>query len=313
MTRDNTPTPPRDEPGEGGHKSGFVALVGRPNVGKSTLLNAILGQKVSITSPRPQTTRQRVLGIKTTPRGQAIYVDTPGLHKGAKRAINQYMNRTARAALADVDGVVFVVEGTRWTDEDDMVLEHIRQAGRPTILVVNKVDKVKDKRDLLPHLKTLGEKYDFAEVIPLAAICGEVAPLEDAVWRLLPEGPPYFPPDQITDKSERFLAAELIREKLMRHLGKEVPYRIAVEIERFHTREDGLLEIDALIWVERSGQKAIVIGKGGRQLKTIGREAREDMERLFGHKVFLQLWVRVREGWSDDLRALRSLGYRDDE
>jgi len=295
-----------------GHKSGFVALVGRPNVGKSTLLNAILGQKISITSPRPQTTRQRLLGIKTTPRGQAVYVDTPGLHKGAKRAINQYMNRAATAALADVDVIVFVVEGTRWTDEDDLVLQRIKESRAPVILVVNKVDKVKDKRDLLPHLKILSEKHDFAEIIPLAAIRGEVAPLEDAVFRHLPEGPPLFPPDQITDKSERFLAAELIREKLMRHLGKEVPYRIAVEIERFHEREDGLLEIDAVIWVERPGQKAIVIGKGGRQLKTIGREAREDMERLFGHKVFLQLWVRVREGWSDDLRALRSLGYRDE-
>ncbi len=295
-----------------GHKSGFVALVGRPNVGKSTLLNAILGQKISITSPRPQTTRQRLLGIKTTPRGQAVYVDTPGLHKGAKRAINQYMNRAATSALADVDVIVFVVEGTRWTDEDELVLERIKESRAPVILVVNKVDKVKDKRDLLPHLKTLSEKHDFAEIIPLAAIRGEVAPLEEAVFKYLPEGPPLFPPDQITDKSERFLAAELIREKLMRHLGKEVPYRIAVEIERFHEREDGLLEIDAVIWVERPGQKAIVIGKGGRQLKTIGREAREDMERLFGHKVFLQLWVRVREGWSDDLRALRSLGYRDE-
>ncbi len=298
---------------DGPTRSGFVAIVGRPNVGKSTLLNAILGQKISITSPRPQTTRQRILGIKTVPGAQAIYVDTPGVHKGAKRAINKYMNRAALSALGDVDLVVFVVEGTRWTDEDALVLERIKESGHPTILVVNKVDKVKDKRDLLPHIKALSEKHDFIEVIPMAAIRGEVAPLEAAVFRNLPEGPFMFPPDQITDKSERFLAAELIREKLMRHLGKEVPYRIAVEIERFHEREDGLLEIDAVIWVERPGQKAIVIGKGGRQLKVIGTEARQDMERLFGHKVFLQLWVRVREGWSDDLRALRSLGYRDDD
>ncbi len=292
--------------------SGYVALVGRPNVGKSTLLNRILGQKLSITSRRPQTTRHRILGIKTEGQVQAVYVDTPGLHQQAKRAMNRYMNRAATDALLDVDVAVFVVEGTRWTDEDELVLDKLRQAGCPVILAINKVDKVTDKHSLLPHLQQLSERMDFAHIIPLSAKQGDhVAELEQAVEALLPEAEPFYPEDQITDRSLRFLAAEMVREKLFRKLGKELPYGITVEIEQFK-EEGGLYRIHALIWVDRASQKPIVIGKQGALLREVGREARMDMEKAFDHKVFLQLWVKVKEGWADDERALRSLGYSDE-
>jgi GTP-binding protein Era len=291
--------------------SGYVALVGRPNVGKSTLLNRILGQKISITSRRPQTTRHRILGIKTVEQVQAVYVDTPGLHRGGKRAMNRYMNRAASDALQDVDVVVFVVEGTRWTDEDEMVLEKLRQLPCPVILAVNKIDRVSDKKQLLPHLQQLSTRMDFAHIIPLSAQQGtQVAELERVVEGLLPESTPFYPEDQVTDRSLRFMAAELVREKLFRKLGAELPYGITVEIEQFK-EEDGLYRINALIWVERNSQKAIVIGKQGVLLREVGREARLDMEEAFGQKVFLELWVKVKEGWADDERALRSLGYDD--
>lgn len=292
-------------------RCGYVALVGRPNVGKSTLLNRLLGQKISITSRRPQTTRHRILGIKTEPDSQVIYVDTPGLHRRAERAINRYMNRTAGEVLQDVDAVVFLTEGTRWTDEDELVLQRVRQADVPVILAVNKVDRLQDKSVLLPHLQALGEKFAFAQIIPISAQRGEnVQELEQAVLELLPHGPAMFPPDQITDRSERFMAAELVREKLFRLLGQELPYGLTVEIERF--REDGgLLRINALVWVDRDSQKAIVIGKGGAVLKQVGQEARRDMEKAFQRKVFLEIWVKVKEGWADDERALRSLGYHE--
>ncbi|MGA7800264.1 MAG: GTPase Era [Gammaproteobacteria bacterium] len=292
-------------------RCGFVALVGRPNVGKSTLLNRILGQKISITSRRPQTTRHRILGIKTESDSQVIYVDTPGLHRKASRAINRYMNRTAGDVLQDVDVVVFVVEGTRWTNDDDLVLQRLREVRVPVILAVNKVDRVQDKTVLLPHLQALGEKFTFEHIIPISAERGENVPvLERAVTDLLPQAPPMFPPDQITDRSERFLAAELVREKLFRHLGQELPYGLTVEIERFREERD-MLHINALVWVERDSQKSIVIGKGGALLKQVGRDARLDMETAFGRKVFLEIWVKVKEGWADDERALRSLGYHD--
>lgn len=292
-------------------RSGYVALVGRPNVGKSTLLNRILGQKVSITSRRPQTTRHRILGIKTGAQVQAVYVDTPGLHRGGKRAMNRYMNRAASDALQDVDVVVFVVEGTRWTDEDELVLEKLRQVSCPVILAVNKIDRVTDKKQLLPYLQQVSAHMDFTQIIPLSAKQGsQVAELEQAVEALLPESTPFYPEDQVTDRSMRFMAAELVREKLFRKLGQELPYGITVEIEQFK-EEDGLYRIHALIWVERDSQKAIVIGKQGVLLREVGREARIDMEEAFGQKVFLELWVKVKEGWADDERALRSLGYDD--
>jgi GTP-binding protein Era len=292
-------------------RSGYVALVGRPNVGKSTLLNRILGQKVSITSRRPQTTRHRILGIKTEGQVQAVYVDTPGLHRGGKRAMNRYMNRAASDALQDVDVVVFVVEGTRWTDEDEMVLEKVRQVPCPVILAINKIDRMADKQVLLPHLQELAKRMDFAHIIPLSAKLGsQVAELERVVESMLPESTPFYPEDQVTDRSLRFMAAELVREKLFRKLGQELPYGLTVEIEQFK-EEEGLYRINALIWVERDSQKAIVIGKQGALLREVGREARLDMEQAFGQKVFLELWVKVKEGWSDDERALRSLGYDD--
>ncbi|MCW9058929.1 MAG: GTPase Era [Gammaproteobacteria bacterium] len=292
-------------------RSGYVALVGRPNVGKSTLLNRILGQKVSITSRRPQTTRHRILGIKTGAQVQAVYVDTPGLHLGGKRAMNRYMNRAASDALQDVDVVVFVVEGTRWTDEEELVLEKLRQVNCPVILAINKIDRIADKKALLPYLQQVSRHMDFTQIIPLSAKQGsQVGELEQAVEALLPESTPFYPEDQVTDRSMRFMAAELVREKLFRKLGQELPYGITVEIEQFK-EEDGLFRINALIWVERDSQKAIVIGKQGALLREVGRESRIDMEETFGQKVFLELWVKVKEGWADDERALRSLGYDD--
>ncbi len=293
-------------------RCGYVALVGRPNVGKSTLLNRILGQKLSITSRKPQTTRHRILGIKTLPNTQFLYVDTPGIHQQARRAMNRYLNRTASDTLRDVDVVVFLVDGGSWTDEDQMVLDKLRELSVPVILAVNKVDRIKDKTQLLPLLQELGERHDFTAIIPLSAQHGDnVEALEERVAALLPESPPFYPEDQITDRSERFLAAEMIREKLFRRLGQEVPYGLTVEIERFR-EEKGMLRIYGLIWVDRASQKSIVIGKGGALLKEVGRDARQDMERLFDRKVYLQLWVKVKEGWVDDERALRSLGYNDD-
>ncbi|MEW6354599.1 MAG: GTPase Era [Pseudomonadota bacterium] len=291
------------------YRCGYVAIVGRPNVGKSSLLNRILGQKISITSRRPQTTRQRILGIKTESDFQAIYLDTPGLHAGGKRAINRYMNRAAAGALEDVDVVVFVVSGLQWTAQDDYVLNRVKAAKAPVILAINKVDKIADKAALLPHIEKLSGKMAFAQIIPLSAVSGEnVAALEEEIRKLLPVGAAVYPEDQITDRSERFLASELIREQLMNSLGEELPYATTVEIEKF-SPQDGVLHISAVIWVEREGQKAIVIGKGGARLKDIGRRARLEMQKVFERKVFLQMWVRVKEDWSDDAKALASFGY----
>lgn len=293
-------------------RSGFVAIVGRPNVGKSTLMNHILGQKISITSSKPQTTRHRILGIKTTEVCQVIYVDTPGVHLNAKKAMNRYMNRAATSSLEEVELILFLVEANAWTEEDENVLRRLKDVKAPVILVVNKVDRIKDKEELLPVLQELSQKMAFASVIPLSALKGSnVEGLEREVYERLPEAAPMFPEDYVTDRSERFLAAELIREKLMRGLGKELPYSTAVEIESFK-EEGGMLNIHGLIWVERDSQKRIVIGKGGEKLKEVGRQARIDMEKLFGSKVFLQLWVKVKEGWSDNERILNSLGYKDE-
>jgi GTP-binding protein Era len=290
-------------------RCGFVALVGRPNVGKSTLLNRLIGQKISITSRRPQTTRHRILGIRTTGSYQIVFVDTPGLHARQPRAMNRYLNRAAFDSLADVDVVVFVVEGTRWQDDDSWILEKLGTLSVPVVAVVNKVDRIGDKQTLLPFLQQLGDRYEFAEIIPVSARTGDQLPqLEAAVLGHLPESPPLFDEEQITDRSQRFLAAELVREKLFRKLGEEIPYGLTVEIERF-AEHKGVLHIHALIWVEKAGHKAIVIGARGQLLKEVGREAREDMQKVFDQKVFLQLWVKVKEGWADDERALQSLGY----
>lgn len=292
-------------------KAGYVAIVGRPNVGKSTLLNRILGQKISITSRKPQTTRHQILGVKTQGHVQVMYVDTPGLHKGRDQALNRYMNRAAASALSDVDLVVFVVDRTHWSDEDQLVLEKVQRVSCPVILVVNKVDRLEDKDQLLPHLQTLAERMNFAEVVPLSAAKGRnVDRLEQLISDRLPKGMHYFPEDQITDRSERFMAAELVREKIMRRLGDELPYQVTVEIETFQL-EGEVLHINALILVERGGQKKIIIGNKGEQIKAIGRDARLDMEEMFGYKVMLKLWVKVKGGWADDERALRSLGYED--
>jgi len=292
-------------------KAGYVAIVGRPNVGKSTLLNHILGQKISITSRKPQTTRHQILGVKTVGHVQVMYVDTPGLHKGRDHALNRYMNRAAASALTDVDLVVFVVDRTQWTDEDQLVLEKVQRVNCPVILAVNKVDRLDDKDQLLPYLQIVSERMDFAEIVPLSAVKGKnIDRLEQVISQRLPEAIHYFPEDQITDRSERFMAAELVREKIMRRLGDELPYQVTVEIETFQL-EGKVLHINALILVERDGQKRIIIGNKGEQIKNIGRDARLDMEDMFGSKVMLKLWVKVKGGWADDERALQSLGYDD--
>jgi GTP-binding protein Era len=292
-------------------RCGYVAIVGRPNVGKSTLLNHILGQKLAITSRKPQTTRHNMLGIKTEGAVQAIYVDTPGLHKNNEKALNRFMNKSAASALKDVDVVVFVVDRTRWTDEDQLVLDRVQYVQGPLIIAVNKADRMEDKAELLPHLQWLTEQLPNAEVVPVSALHGHnLDTLERLVAEHLPENEHFFPEDQITDRSSRFLAAELVREKIMRQLGAELPYQITVEIEEFK-QEGRILHIHALILVERDGQKKILIGEKGERIKQIGQDARKDMEVLFDSKVMLNLWVKVKGGWSDDERALHSLGYRE--
>jgi GTPase len=298
---------------ETGYRCGYVALVGRPNVGKSTLLNRILGQKVSIVTAKPQTTRQRVAGIKTTPRGQVIYIDTPGMHLAARRALNRYMNRIARAALSDVDLVLFLVEAERWTEQDEHVARAIAAAGAPVVLVVNKVDLLADKTRLLRFVSEKVNASRFQRVLMVSAQNGDgVDDLEEAVLGFLPFSRPFYDEDQFTDRSERFLAAELIREQLMLRLHQELPYALTVQIEEFK-REGGLLRIGAIIWVERAGQKQIAIGKGGSVLKQVGTRARRELEELFGEKVFVRLWVKVSRDWSDNERALRQFGFDEAE
>lgn len=292
-------------------RCGYVAIVGRPNVGKSTLLNHILGQKISITSRKPQTTRNNVVGIKTEGDIQIMFVDTPGMHLGQQKAINRYMNRAANTAMKDVDVVVFVVDRFIWTEEDEAVAEKLQHAACPIILAVNKVDQIEDKEALLPHLEILSKKLNIAEIIPLSALRNiNLDRLEQLIVERMPEGMHMYPEDQITDRSSRFMAAEIVREKITRQLGDELPYEMAVEIEEFK-QEGNLLNISALILVERDGQKRILIGDKGERIKLIGTDARKDMEKLFDMKIMLKLWVKVKSGWSDDERALRSLGYND--
>lgn len=288
---------------------GFVAIIGRPNVGKSTLLNHILGQKISITSRKPQTTRHQILGVKTSDTSQVIYVDTPGIHNRRSTAINRYMNRAASSVLNDVDLVLFVVQAMQWTEEDEIVLQRLQGVKAPVLLVVNKIDKVDDKNELLPYIEKLTAMRQFDSVVPLSALHAEnITQLEAEVFERLPENQPFFPDDQITDRNMRFLSAEIIREKLIRELGQELPYTTTVEIDRFEEGE-AITRIYATIYVESKGQKAIIIGRKGARLKSIGTKARGDIEKMIDGKVYLELWVKVREGWSNDERALASLGY----
>lgn len=293
-------------------RSGYVALVGRPNVGKSTLLNRILGQKISVTSKKPQTTRHQILGIHTEDKLQTIYVDTPGMHltEGKRnKALNHYMNAAAKQALRDIDLAVFVIDRTKWTPEEDLVLEHLAFLSCPTILVINKVDWLDDKASLLPFIDEVSRKHDFELIIPISALKGQqVQELISQIQQRLPAGEHFYPEDQVTDRSMRFLAAETLREKIMRLLGDELPYATTVEIEDFKY-EGKVLHIHALILVEREGQKKILIGDKGQQLKQIGRDARLDLEKNFDTKVMLNIWVKVKSNWSDDDRALKSLGY----
>ncbi|MGI9289352.1 MAG: GTPase Era [Pseudomonadales bacterium] len=292
-------------------RCGYVAIVGRPNVGKSTLLNQLLGQKLSITSRKPQTTRHAILGIKTTAAVQVVYVDTPGLQQEAPKAMNRYMNRTANAVLHDVDCIVFVLDRLQWQEHDRWIAKTLAPLAAPILLAINKIDQLVDKKQLLPFIDNVREHVDAADIVPLQALSGaNVDRLAHAIEQQLPEGDFFFPPDQLTDRSERFLASEIIREKLMRQLGHEIPYEVAVEVEEF-SRTDKILTIAAVIFVERSGQKAIVIGRGGQRLRQIGSDARADMEKLFEQKIMLRLWVKVKQGWSDDERALQSLGLTD--
>ncbi|MEA3277089.1 MAG: GTPase Era [Pseudomonadota bacterium] len=294
-----------------GRRCGYVAIVGRPNVGKSTLLNRILGQKLAITSHKAQTTRHSILGIKTVEAGQAVFVDTPGIHRRGGSALNRYLNRTARSVIGDVDLVLFVVEALRFTAEDEKALRAVAEAGTPTIAVVNKIDGVKDKQRLLPYLQDLAARHGFRELIPLSAATGDqVEDLERLVIEALPKGDNIFPEDQLTDRSERFFAAELLREQLMQRYGEELPYRTTVEVERFED-EGGRYRINALVWVERPGQKAIIIGKQGEALKAAASRARMEMQKLFGCPVHLDVWVKVKKSWSSDEAALASLGYGD--
>lgn len=301
--------------------AGFVAIVGRPNVGKSTLMNHLLGQKLSITSRKPQTTRHRIHGILTDQTAQFVFVDTPGIHSNVVRAINERMNASALSALTGVDVVLFVVDSTKWVEDDLLVLEKLADTNLPIVLVINKADTIKDKAKLLPVMQEFGASFDFADIVPVSALKGQnLDTLLVVVKRHLPRQPPIFDADMITDKSERFLASEIIREKIMRLSGDEVPYDLTVQIDNFkdedaHTdpktgkKRRACTFIDATIFVERAGQKAIVIGEKGSRIKQVGIDARTDMEKLFDRKIMLTLWVKVKKGWSDDERALNSLGY----
>ncbi|MCB1860235.1 MAG: GTPase Era [Gammaproteobacteria bacterium] len=291
--------------------AGYCAIVGRPNVGKSSLLNRLIGQKLAITSAKPQTTRHSIIGVKTREEGQIVYVDTPGIHQRGDQAMNRYLNQTARSVLSDVHIILFVVEALRWTAEDEAVLASIAAARSPTILVVNKVDRVKIKHKLLPFLSETAARMAFAEVFPVSATNGEnIEAMERGILNLLPQGENYFPEDQLTDRSERFFASELIREQLTRRYGKEIPYALTVEIEKFEEAAH-LYRIHALIWVERAGQKNIIIGQKGAALKETAKQARIAMERLYGKKVYLEIWIKIRKSWSSDEQALINLGYSD--
>ena len=291
---------------------GYVALIGRPNVGKSTLMNHMLGQKISITSRKPQTTRHRIIGINTTEAGQIIYMDTPGMHRVKKKALNRYLNKTADTTLLGVDVVVWLIDGLSWHEYDEVIFKKLERAGLPVILAVNKVDKVKAKDDILTFFAEAQKRYPFKEMLPISALKGtNLDRLENILMEQLPEGDLIYPEDQITDRPERFLAAEIVREKLTRRLGDELPYSMTVEIERYEEQKK-ITKIYAIVWVERDSQKNIVIGKQGEMLKKVGTDARIDIEKLIDKKVYLQIWVKVKKGWANSERALQSLGFMDE-
>ncbi|MEL0063684.1 MAG: GTPase Era [Gammaproteobacteria bacterium] len=290
-------------------RCGYVAIIGRPNVGKSTLLNAMLKQKISITSKKPQTTRHNLLGIKTEGDCQMLFVDTPGIHIKEARAINRYMNKSAKSALRDVDVVLFLVDRNRWTEEDDLVGDLFKKVAAKQIVVINKVDLVQDRATLLPLLQSLQDKFPDAELVPVSAEKSlNLDTLDKVISDSLPASPFYFDPEQVTDRSLRFLAAEILREKLMRQLGDELPYALTIQIEKF-AEQNQLATVEATIFVEKEGQKRILIGNKGERLKRVGIDARRDMEEVFGTRVVLNTWVKVKSGWSDDERAMKSLGY----
>jgi GTP-binding protein Era len=292
-------------------RCGYAAIVGRPNVGKSTLINRLIGQKIAITSHKPQTTRHAILGIKTTDEGQILFVDTPGIHKRGGKALNRILNQTAESILPDVDVIVFVVQAGSWTEEDEKVLKGIKRSGRPTILVLNKMDKLERREEALQLLSELSKKHAFEQMIPASALQGkQVDVIESEVMKLLPEDDIWYPEDQVTDRSERFLAAELLREQLTRRYAKELPYAVTVEIERFED-EGSRYRISAVVWVEKPGQKGILLGHKGGAMKETARIARESMESSFGRKVWLDVWVKVKKSWSSDERSIASLGYTD--
>ncbi|MGC3980749.1 MAG: GTPase Era [Steroidobacteraceae bacterium] len=299
--------------GDENYRCGFAAIVGRPNVGKSTLLNALLKRKVAIVSPKPQTTRHRILGILTANEAQIVFVDTPGIHVTERRMMNKYMNRSALASLADADVDLFLVEALKWTDEDQHVLNNLKQSGRPIVLLVSKVDKVQPKERLMPFLAEISRKADFVEVVPISGLKRiNLDHLPKLIAKHLPLSPPHFPEEQVTDRSDRFQTAEIIREKLIWRLRDELPYGLTVEIERFEfDEESGKLVINAVIWVERTGQKAIVIGEKGEGLKKVGTAARLELQKLLETPVHLELWVKVKENWSDSAAALRQFGYEE--
>jgi len=302
-------------------KAGYVAIVGRPNVGKSTLMNHLLGQKLSITSRKPQTTRHRIHGILSNDEMQAVFVDTPGIHRNEVRAINERMNKAAVSALVDVDLVLFVVDSDQWRDDDLLVLQKLGDTELTVVLVINKADTLKDKGSILPLIETFSDSFDFADIVPVSALKSQnLDRLQEVIASHLPKAAPIYDTEQITDRSERFLASEIIREKIMRSAGDEVPYDLTVQIDEFKDEaahmdpktgrpRKACTFIDATIFVERSGQKAIVIGEKGQRIKQVGIDSRKDMEQLFDKKVMLTLWVKVKRGWSDDERALTSLGY----
>jgi GTP-binding protein Era len=293
------------------HRCGTAALVGRPNVGKSTLINALIGSRLSIVGPKPQTTRHRILGILTRPQGQILFLDTPGLHRDGGRAINRQLNRAARQAIGEADVAIQVIEAGRWSGEDELVWKALADSGRPRLLALNKIDAQKDKKALLPFLEKISQIRTYDGVFLVSARRRDgLAELEQGILERLPIAPAVYAEDELTDRSERFLAAELVREQLMLRLAQELPYATTVEIDEFRDGEKRA-EITATIWVEREGQKAIVIGAGGAQLKIIGSAARRAMEQVLERRVFLRLWVKVRENWSDDEASLRRFGYAD--
>ena len=288
---------------------GYVTILGRPNVGKSTLLNNLIGQKISITSRKPQTTRRHTIGVSTDENYQIIYIDTPGMQDSPVNAINRYMNKEAINAIAGIDLLIYLVEALKWTALDEHVLKLVKNQTVPIILVVNKVDKVRKKESILPYLKEVSEKMNFREIIPVSALSrSSLKPLKHCIKKLLPEGPFQYPGDQVTDKTQRYFAAEFVREKLIKRLSDELPYSLTVTIDSFVEKEK-IIYIDAIIWVATRGQKAIVVGEEGVGLKAVGTQARGDMERMFDRKVFLRTWVKIKDKWMDNELAIKQLGF----